>query len=140
MSIWSVKHPPGFGVRQSSGAFSTRTSCDAKAPEGWRTPGRCRVPFTVFFSLLFTCMLHAQKFPDVSELPTRVKLPDPLVLQDGQRVKTEKDWFEKRRPELKALFQHYMYGQFPPVPKDLNFISAREDKTCFGGKATKREI
>src|SRR5437867_2892300 len=33
--------PPGFGVRQSSGALALESS-QPKAPEDWRTPGRYR--------------------------------------------------------------------------------------------------
>src|SRR5687768_13914624 len=100
MTIWSVKYPPGFGVRQSSGAFASQCVRVEKAPEDWRTPGRCRVSsvllrnriaFILLFSLLSIPMLQAQNFPEVSELPIRAKLPDPLVLQNGQRIKTEKD-------------------------------------------------
>src|SRR5262245_19501097 len=53
-------------------------------------------------------------FPPVSQLPSRPELPDPLVMLNGDRVTTKEQWFDKRRPELKALFQHYMYGTFPP--------------------------
>jgi len=28
------------------------------------------------------------------------KLPDPLILKNGQQVKTVKEWWEKRRPEI----------------------------------------
>jgi type II secretion system protein I len=36
----ALEFPPGFGVRQSSGAFPTIAA--SKAPEDWRTPGRYR--------------------------------------------------------------------------------------------------
>src|SRR5207248_2197098 len=67
-------------------------------------------------------------------------LPDPLVMQNGGRVTTKKQWFKKRRPELKALFEHYMYGKMPPAPKHLKFTVERVNKNYFGGKATKKEI
>ena len=34
----------------------------------------------------------------------------------AEPVTSPEQWFRRRRPELKALFQHYMYGQMPPRP------------------------
>jgi hypothetical protein len=78
-------------------------------------------------------------FPDVANLPARPELPDPLVKLDGSRVTTPEQWKLERRGELKALFQHYMYGVMPPDPLEAHSVG-REDPHCFGGKATKQEI
>src|SRR5579859_1759805 len=51
----------------------------------------------------------AVSFPDVSQLPSQPALPDPLVTFNGRRVATNDEWTRQRRPELKALFEHYMY-------------------------------
>jgi hypothetical protein len=77
----------------------------------------------------------AGAFPPVSELPLRPEVPDPLVMLDGKPVKTKKEWFQMRRPELKALFQHYMYGWFPPPVKVTGKITYI-DKNFLDGKAT----
>ena len=61
-------------------------------------------------------MTRAADFPDPDKLPSHPDLPDPLVMLDGTRVTTKEQWETKRRPELKALFQHYMYGVRPPAP------------------------
>lgn len=82
----------------------------------------------------------AENFPPVSELPTNANLPDPLVMLDGQRVKTKDEWFAKRRPELKELFQYYMYGYAPPAPEKIETKVERVDPNYFGGKATKKEV
>jgi hypothetical protein len=74
-------------------------------------------------------------FPPVSELPLRPDAPDPLVMLDGKPVTTKKEWFKKRRPELKALFQHYMYGWFPPPVKVTGKITY-SDTNFFDGNAT----
>ena len=55
-------------------------------------------------------------FPEPSALPPQAALPDPLVMFDGRRVTSRDQWFKERRPELQALFQHYMYGAIPPKP------------------------
>jgi hypothetical protein len=54
---------------------------------------------------------------------------------DGGQVRTKAEWLKKRRPELEALFQHYMYGWFPPPVKVEGKITYT-DKAFFGGKAT----
>ena len=67
----------------------------------------------VALGLLGAAAVRAE-FPDVSKLPSRPDLPDPLVMFNGDRVTTKEQWVDKRRPELKALFQYYMYGDLPP--------------------------
>jgi (4-O-methyl)-D-glucuronate---lignin esterase len=55
-------------------------------------------------------------FPAPATLPQRPELPDPLVSFDGRKVETRDQWEKERKPELKSLFQHYMYGfMIPPV-------------------------
>jgi len=97
------------------------------------------LPFVV---LLLACaaLSAAEKFPTVADLPSHPELPDPLVMFDGQRVTTAKQWYEQRRPELKALFQHYMYGYLPPAPERIDAVVQRVDREFFGGKATKKEV
>src|SRR5262249_22059771 len=82
----------------------------------------------------------AAAFPRVSDLPERTELPDPLVMLDGTKVTTKEDWFAKRRPEVKALFQHYMYGELPPAPRKVRAKVEYENRETFGGKATLKEI
>ena len=81
----------------------------------------------------------AAGFPSPKDLPSRPELPDPLVMLDGSRVTTKEQWVEKRRPELKALFQHYMYGTIPPASA-VTATVLHEDPKAFGGKATLREV
>ena len=81
-------------------------------------------------------------FPAPSELPSSPQLPDPLVCLDRTRVTSRQLWETKRKPELKALFQHYMYGYVPPAPKpgEVHFSVERAADSYFGGKATKKEV
>jgi len=78
-------------------------------------------------------------YPEPAKLPSEPDFPDPLVMLNGERVQTKDDWTKKRRPELKTLFQHYMYGYMPDAP-EIKATVEREDKKYFGGKATKREV
>jgi hypothetical protein len=82
----------------------------------------------------------AGEFPNVGQLPSHPGLPDPLVMLNGRRVTTKEQWFNERRPQLKALFQYYMYGAPPPVPKTFTTKVEHEDRRAFSGKATLREI
>lgn len=82
----------------------------------------------------------ASDFPPVDQLPSRPELPDPLVMNDGTPVTTRAQWYAKRRPELKALFEHYMYGRAPAPPTNLAGTIDRHETSYFGGKATKDEI
>jgi hypothetical protein len=75
-------------------------------------------------------------FPDAATLPTQADLPDPLVRFDGQRVRNAKQWFNERRPELLALFQHYMYGPLPPRPAAIGAQVMAVYPDFLGGKAT----
>jgi hypothetical protein len=45
-------------------------------------------------------------------------LPDPLTLNDGQKVTTAKVWWDQRRPELVEMLSKYVYGRVPDnLPK-----------------------
>jgi hypothetical protein len=93
----------------------------------------------LFLILGMITMAHAD-FPPVDKLPSNPDLPDPLVMLDRKHVTTKEEWIKKRRPELKGLFQHYMYGYFPPPPKKVNFKVERVDRQALNGKATMKEI
>ncbi|HKQ37442.1 MAG TPA: acetylxylan esterase [Verrucomicrobiae bacterium] len=67
-------------------------------------------------------------------------LPDPLVMKDGTRVTTRKQWEQKRRPELKELFQEQMYGHIPPKPKKIDFKVQGEHDDFLGGKAVLKNV
>lgn len=45
-------------------------------------------------------------------------VPDPLAMNDGQKVTSAKMWWDRRRPELVEMFSKYVYGRVPGnVPK-----------------------
>ncbi|MCI0455702.1 MAG: acetylxylan esterase [Gemmataceae bacterium] len=52
------------------------------------------------------------------DLPEIKELPNPFLFADGSAVRTRADW-ERRRVEVKALFQDYMYGHMPPKPQKM---------------------
>ena len=81
----------------------------------------------------------AADFPAPDQLPAKPGLPDPTVAFDGAKITSNADWEAKRRPELKKLFEHYMYGRFPaaqPISAKVLF----EDAKALDGKGTLREV
>src|SRR5436190_18415890 len=40
-------------------------------------------------------------------------LPDPLVLQNGEPVRTADQWFQQRRSEIINLYEKEIYGRIP---------------------------
>ena len=50
---------------------------------------------------------------DESKANPYPKLPDPLVLKNGERVTTAEMWWTKRRPEIVEDFDREIYGRVP---------------------------
>jgi pimeloyl-ACP methyl ester carboxylesterase len=99
----------------------------------------------VFVSLAITCGLlwqsaNAQNFPSFADLKPQAELPNPLVALSGKKVDSVRVWEAERRPELKQLFQHYMYGKLPPKPNSLIVNQLFAEPSYLGGKATLREL
>lgn len=82
----------------------------------------------------------AVDFPPPAKLPSSPELPDPLTTFAGKKITTPEEWRAVRRPELKALFQHYMYGSYPAAKPKVSATVLFEDKLALGGKATLREV
>ena len=79
-------------------------------------------------------------FPAPDKLPAKPDLPDVLTALDGTKTATKEQWNAKRRPELKALFEHYMYGTQPATPAKVSSKVLFDDPKAFGGKGTLREV
>jgi dienelactone hydrolase len=92
---------------------------------------------TTFF--LAAMSTFAADFLAPEKLPASTALPDPLTMGDGTRIETAEAWRDRRAPELRALFQHYMYGAQPETPPVSGQL-LREDRSALGGKATLREV
>ncbi len=89
--------------------------------------------------ILTAPMIRAAEFPEIDKLPSVAALPDPLVMADGTRVSTPEQWNKHRKPELKSLFQHFMYGELPPAPK-INAAVKTTDHDAVAGKATMKQV
>jgi hypothetical protein len=89
--------------------------------------------------LLASMSAIAADSPAPSALPIQPSLPDPLVARDGSKITTREQWEKLRKPELRELFQHYMYGRQPARPQVEHKLLV-EDKAALGGAATLREF
>jgi hypothetical protein len=56
--------------------------------------------------------------PGVDKLPDHAAMPDPLVMNNGQPVRTAKQW-QQRREEMKRILEYYAVGQAPPPPGNV---------------------
>jgi hypothetical protein len=77
-----------------------------------------------------------RSFPEAGALPAQSTFPDPLSNPDGTRVNSTNEWFTARRTELKAMFEHYMYGAIPPAPRQLRPQVVGDYKDFLDGEAT----
>src|SRR5262245_19936618 len=50
---------------------------------------------------------------DESKASPYPNLPDPLTMKNGAKLKTAKDWWDKRRPEIVEDFDREIYGRVP---------------------------
>lgn len=95
-------------------------------------------PLPVVFFLVIAMNASADvtpQLPAFSALLRRSTLPDPLQMLSGEPVSTSEAWEFRRRPELKRMFQHYMYGFLPPTPNQVTLQSQAEYPDALDGKA-----
>lgn len=57
-------------------------------------------------------------------------LPDPLVLKNGQKVRTARQWWTKRRAEIVEDFDREIYGRVPKVTPRVKWevVSTKREK------------
>lgn len=71
------------------------------------------------------------------ETKVRVEnMPDPLIFEEGSRVENAVDW-EKRKLELKELFDREMYGRTPENLPGVKWELVWEKDTLIGSIETK---
>ena len=60
-------------------------------------------------------------------------LPDPLRLDDGRKVTNAKTWWEKRRPQIVADFDEYIYGRVPEATPKVTWTVTATQHDRVGG-------
>ncbi len=76
--------------------------------------------------------------PGVRELPIRKEMPDIMVMNDGTRVSTRKQW-QARHEEMKRILAYYAVGQMPPPPGNVRGKEV-ESEIVLDGKIKYRLI
>lgn len=66
-------------------------------------------------------------------------LPDPLVLKNGKKVKSAKDWVATKRPELVEDFEREIYGRLPAVIPKVNWQVVSVKDTVVGNQSIKEK-
>jgi hypothetical protein len=104
------------------------------------------IPYSIVLmvSVMMTIADEAEAQPpdanyDEAKVP-HYKLPDPLVMENGERVKDAETWRSKRRPEILRLFETQMFGKSPGRPRAMSFETDSIDEGALGGKATRKQI
>lgn len=76
---------------------------------------------------------------DESKVP-KFDLPDPLIMQDGSKVKDVQTWESQRRPEILALFQEHVYGKAPDKKVKIKTSLRESDGEALDGLATRKQV
>jgi hypothetical protein len=69
---------------------------------------------------------------DESKASPYPDLPDPLTLNDGEKVTTPQMWWEKRRPEIVTMYEKYVYGRFPEDVPTVTWSVTAVDHEMIG--------
>ncbi len=96
----------------------------------------------LLFSFIPTVQVIAQNQKpnyDESKVP-KYKLPDPLKISTFKKVRNEKTWFKKRRPEILQLFEKYVYGKAPGKPDNQVLKTHSVDLNALKGKAVRKQV
>ena len=75
------------------------------------------------------------EYPAIDDLPHQKGMPDPFLMPDGSRVQTLQDW-EVQREYIKGMLSHYLYGQVPPIPKQIE-VKLLGAENVFNGTGVK---
>src|SRR5262249_12699091 len=87
-------------------------------------------------------MAPAQTSPenyDESKVGTYT-LPDPLVMENGGRVRDAQTWLKRRRPEIFQLFESHVYGRVVEPPERPRFEVLSVDRGALGGAAVRKQV
>jgi hypothetical protein len=69
---------------------------------------------------------------DESKANPHPNVPDPLTMNDGEKVTTAAIWWNKRRPEIVEMFSKYVYGRVPDDVPKVTWTVNTEDHEMIG--------
>ena len=88
-----------------------------------------------FSNFLFLFLLFLQ-IPILAQIG---ELPDPLIFNNGQKVKITRQWTARRKEILETMTKE-MYGTSPGRPKNMRFKLFDKDQNALNGKATRKQV
>jgi hypothetical protein len=78
---------------------------------------------------------------DASKANPYPELPDPLTLNNGDKVTTPSEWWDKRRPEIVEMYEKYVYGRIPKdVPKVTWAVTAVDHEMLGFNRVIAKDI
>lgn len=90
---------------------------------------KCRTCFLLLTFLFIQTFMTAQDTTGTAKILKL--LPNPLQLNNGKLVKSEREWYKKRHPELLHFFTTEIYGQMPSSYPKMRFIITDENHSVF---------
>ena len=69
--------------------------------------------------------------PGVDQLPDRPEMPDVMTMNDGKKVKTVKQW-DQRRVEMMKTLDWYAVGEAPPPPGNVKGTEVHSELVLNG--------
>lgn len=87
----------------------------------------------IIFFYCLVCVLS------ISAQESEVK-PDPLIMDNGEKVTSVTEWFDVRRPELKHFFESDMYGIAPEKWDQIVYQLEEKDTLALNGLATRYQF
>jgi hypothetical protein len=117
---------------------------DEKAPQPGTTGNAANVPYIGKQDpggnpvRLARATGHVSNY-DEARVPA-YKLPDPLLLANGQPVTDAETWFKQRRPEILNFYQTEIYGRIPARTPHVSWQVQATESKARGGTATVRTV
>jgi len=72
--------------------------------------------------------------------PQSTAWPDPLVMQNGDRVHSRDEFERSRRPEILRLFEEDVYGKTPSASLSVRILKTEVDEHALHGLARRTQI
>jgi hypothetical protein len=81
---------------------------------------------------------HVSNYDDSKVKP--YSLPDPLIMQNGARVRSAEMWVRERRPEILRLYETDIYGRIPASAPKVQWQVTGTDPAARDGAAVRKTI
>jgi hypothetical protein len=134
---------PDLGASNTVTLGGARINIDASW-DGKRTRvtnGSDGGPFTLNLPASSAAVIKLPRRPNYDEAKVGTyTLPDPLVLDNGNRVTSPRDWKNQRRPEILSDYFEDIHGRSPARPSDMVFDVWDVDRHALGGRAVRKQI